>query len=164
MFRIGSSWKTFLWRSMMCFSVNNFCYLITFDWKLILLDIRMAIPACFVAPFAWKTVSQPLILRYCLSLSWRCVSCRQKNAGSYLHIQSVIFLVNWICRCYKIWRKSDCYFLLFLLLEVELCLCGYLLLGLLITFLLFLGCSFPPCVSVFHLLSVVGLDLWKDIV
>ena len=31
-----------------------------------------------------------------------------------------------------------------------------------ITFLLFLGCSFPPCVGVFHLLSFVGLDLWKD--
>ena len=28
-------------------------------------------------------------------------------------------------------RKSDCYFLLFLLLEVKLCLCGCLLLGLL---------------------------------
>jgi len=28
----------------------------------------------------------------------------------------------------------------------------------------FLGCTFPPCVGVFHLLSFVGLDLWKDIV
>ena len=27
----------------------------------------------------------------------------------------------------------------------------------------FLGCSFPPCVSVFHLLYFVGLDLWKYI-
>jgi hypothetical protein len=33
-----------------------------------------------------------------------------------------------------------------------------------ITFLLFLGCSFPPCVGFFHLLSFVGLDLWKNIV
>ena len=51
-------------------------------------------------------------------------------------------------------------------LEVELCLCGYLLLvcGKKTTFLLFLGCSFSPCVGVFHLFSFVGLDLWKDIV
>jgi hypothetical protein len=32
------------------------------------------------------------------------------------------------------------------------------------TFLLFLECSFSPCVGVFHVLSFVGLDLWKDIV
>jgi hypothetical protein len=31
-------------------------------------------------------------------------------------------------------------------------------------FFLFLGCHFPPCVEVFHLLYFVGLDLWKDIV
>jgi hypothetical protein len=30
-----------------------------------------------------------------------------------------------------------------------------------INFLLFHGCSFPPCVGVFHLLSFIGLDLWK---
>ena len=41
-----------------------------------------------------------------------------------------------------------------------LCLCGYLLLGSLkeVTFLLFLVCSFPPCVVVFTLLSFLGLD------
>ena len=33
-----------------------------------------------------------------------------------------------------------------------------------ITFLLFLGHSFPSCVGVFHLLSFVELDLWKDTV
>jgi hypothetical protein len=31
-------------------------------------------------------------------------------------------------------------------------------------FLPFLGCTFPPCVGVLHLLSFVGLDLWRDIV
>jgi hypothetical protein len=65
----------------------------------------------------------------------------------------------------EILRNSYCCFLLLLLLEAELCLCGYLLLGLLKDYFLdFLGCSFPPCVGVFHLLSFVGLDLWKDIV
>jgi hypothetical protein len=29
--------------------------------------------------------------------------------------------------------------------------------------LLFLGYSFPPCVRVYHLLSFVGLDLWRNI-
>ena len=53
--------------------------------------------------------------------------------------------------------KEKRYFLLFLLLGVELCLCGYLLLGLLRDyFLLFLECRFPPCVGVFNLLSFVG--------
>jgi hypothetical protein len=33
-----------------------------------------------------------------------------------------------------------------------------------ITFLIFLGCSFPFGVGVFHLFSFEGLDLWKDIV
>jgi Ethanolamine utilization protein EutJ (predicted chaperonin) len=33
-----------------------------------------------------------------------------------------------------------------------------------ITLLFFLGCSFPHCVGIFHLLSFVGLDFWKDIV
>ena len=28
----------------------------------------------------------------------------------------------------------------------------------------FLGCSSPPCVGVFHLLSFEGLGLWKDVV
>jgi hypothetical protein len=28
----------------------------------------------------------------------------------------------------------------------------------------FLGCNFPPCVRIFHLLSFVGLDLWRDTV
>jgi hypothetical protein len=49
-----------------------------------------------------------------------------------------------------------------LLLEVDLCLCAYLLLSLLKDYTL--GSCFPPCVGVLHLLSFVGLDLWKDTV
>jgi hypothetical protein len=58
-------------------------------------------------------------------------------------------------------KKTDWCFLLVLLLKLELFLCGYLLLGLLKEdyFLLFLVCSFLPCVGVFHLLSFVGLGL-----
>jgi hypothetical protein len=31
--------------------------------KVDLFDIRMAIPACFLGPFAWKIVFQPFTLR-----------------------------------------------------------------------------------------------------
>jgi hypothetical protein len=50
--------------------------------------------------------------------------------------------------------------------EEELCVCGYLLLSLLkedYFLVFFLGCSFHPCVGVFRLLSFEGLDLWKDV-
>jgi hypothetical protein len=36
--------------------------------------------------------------------------------------------------------------------------------GFLFVCLFVFSCSFPPCVEVFHLLSFMGLDLWKDIV
>ena len=38
-------------------------FLITFGWKFTLFDIRIATPACFLGPFAWKFFSQPFILR-----------------------------------------------------------------------------------------------------
>jgi hypothetical protein len=57
------------------------------------------------------------------------------------------------------------YYYFFFLLEMELCLFGYLLLVLLKGyFLVFLGCNFSLYVGVFHLLSFVWLNLWKDIV
>jgi hypothetical protein len=68
----------------------------------------------------------------------------QQNVGSPLRIQSVtlclliVELSPLILRDVK--EKNDCCFLLFLLLEVELCLCGSLLFGVLkknIIFLLF---------------------------
>ena len=63
--------------------------LIDFSLKSVLLDIRMATPACFLGPFAWKTFSQPFTLSRCLSLWLRCVSCKQQNVGSCFHIQSL---------------------------------------------------------------------------
>ena len=44
---------------------------ITLVWKSILFDIRMATPAFFFRPFAWKIVFQPFTLMWCLSLSLR---------------------------------------------------------------------------------------------
>ena len=63
-------------------------------------------------------------------------------------------------------RNSDCCFLLFLLLEVELCLCGSLLLGFLKEncFSAFSKLWFPSSYWIFPFLSFVGLDLWNDIV
>ena len=63
--------------------------LIDYSLKSILLDIRMATPACFLGPFAWKTFSQPFTLSRCLSLWLRCVSCKQQNVGSCFRIQSL---------------------------------------------------------------------------
>ena len=87
MFRIETfSWWIFPLMNMKCPSSS--C-LITFGWKSILLDIRMATPACFLGPFAYKSFFLPFTLRQCLSMFLRCVSCMQQNAGSCLHIQSV---------------------------------------------------------------------------
>jgi hypothetical protein len=60
-FRIeSSSWKILPLMSMNCHSLP---FLITLGWKLILFDIRMATPACFFRPFAWKIVFHPFTLR-----------------------------------------------------------------------------------------------------
>jgi hypothetical protein len=52
-------------------SASSLC-LITFGWKSVLSAIRMASPACFHRPFAWKTFIQT-----------------QQNSGSCVCIQSV---------------------------------------------------------------------------
>jgi hypothetical protein len=60
-FRIeSSSWKILPLMSMKCSSLS---FLITLGWKSILFDIRMATPACFFWPFAWKIVFQLFTLR-----------------------------------------------------------------------------------------------------
>ena len=63
--------------------------LIDFSLKSILLDIRTAIPCCFLGPFAWKTFFQPFTLSRCLSLWLRCVSRKQQSVGSCCRIQSL---------------------------------------------------------------------------
>ena len=80
--------------SLFTIATNSIKYLspslrIDFSLKSILLEIRMATPACFLGPFAWKTFSQPFTLSRCLSLRLRCVSCKQQNVGSCFCIQSL---------------------------------------------------------------------------
>jgi hypothetical protein len=45
------------------YEVSLLVFLITLGWKSILFDIRMATPACFFIPFAWKIVFQLFTLR-----------------------------------------------------------------------------------------------------
>jgi hypothetical protein len=55
---------SFCWTcSLMSIKCPSSFLLINFGWRAILLDIRMAIPAFFSDPFAWKTFFQPFILR-----------------------------------------------------------------------------------------------------
>jgi hypothetical protein len=68
-------------------------HLITFGYKSILLDIRMATTACFLGSFAWKPFCQSFSLKQFLSLLFWCVSCMQQNAGYCLHIQDLLAYV-----------------------------------------------------------------------
>ena len=48
------------------FRFSNFVayrHLLNFGWKSILLDVRKAIPACFLDPSAWKNPFKPFTLR-----------------------------------------------------------------------------------------------------
>ena len=122
----------------------------------IFLDIRMPTPACFLGPLAWKTFSTPLVWDSICLCHWGVfLVCSKMLDPVYISNLLAFLLGNCVLWCWEILKKSDCCFLVLLLLKVELCLCGYLLIGLLmkITFLLFLGCSFPPYVGVFHLFS-----------
>ena len=152
--------------SMKCPSLS---FLMTFGWKSILFDIRMATPACFLEPFAWKIVFQRFTLRYCLSLPLRWISCIQQNAGLCLHSQSVIlclFIGELIPL--MLWDSKETWLLLLVIFVFR----GRIMLPWLSSFkfverllsYFFLGCSIPPCVGVFHLLSFVRPYLWEDIV
>ena len=105
----------------------------------------------------------------CLSLSLRCLSCMQQNAGSCLRIQSVslcLFIRELSSLMLRDIKEK------WLLLPVIFVVRGRIMFVWLSSFgfverllsCFFLGCSFPSCVGVFHPLSFVGLDLWKDIV
>ena len=164
-FRIeSSSWRILPLMSMKCPSLS---FLMTLGWKSILLDIRMATPACFFRPFAWKIVFQPFTLRQCLSFSLRWVSCQQQKVGSCFCSQSVS-LCHFIGELSLLILRDikEKYLLLpvIFVVRVGFCSCGCLPLGLLKAFFLFLGCIFCPSVGIFPLLFCHGilrvLRLW----
>ena len=79
------------WEFLVDFSLDEYempylNFLITFGWKSILFDIRMAIPACFLELFPWKIVFFEVV---CLSLSLRWLSCIPQTVGSFICIQYV---------------------------------------------------------------------------
>jgi hypothetical protein len=74
---------------LMSVKCPSLSFLITWCWKSILFDIRMATPASFLELFAGKIVFQHFIQKFCLSLSLSSVSCMQQNVRSYLCIQSI---------------------------------------------------------------------------
>jgi hypothetical protein len=130
-------------------------FLITLGWKSILFDIRMGTPACFFRPFACKIVFQPFILRWCLSFSMRWISCKQQNVGSCLCSQSVSLWLFIGELSPLILRKSNCCFLLFLLLESAFCSCDFLLLDLLKDY--FLAFSSAWFLFLYWFFSVINL-------
>jgi hypothetical protein len=81
-----SSWWIFPLMSMKCPSMS---LLISFGLNSILLDIRVATPACFLGTFALKIFFQVFTLRKYLPLTLRCVCGVQQNYGEYFCIHSV---------------------------------------------------------------------------
>ena len=90
-------------------------HLITFGWKSILLDIRMATQLVSSDQFLEK-LSSLFTLRLYLSLPLRFLSCRRQNAGSFLCNQVLAwgFLFwNWVHWCWDILKQmivSSSYF------------------------------------------------------
>ena len=112
------NWDTIL--VDLCFDkydVSFLTYFYYFWLKSILLDIRMATPACFLVLFTWKIFPHPFTLRQCLSLLLRCVSYTQQNEESCFCIHSVslwkFLLENWVHLCWEILMSTNCLFLLF---------------------------------------------------
>ena len=128
---------------------------------------------------ALKIVFQSFTQRYWLSVSLKCVSCKQQNVGSCLHIQSVslCLFVGKLSLSILIHNEEKLFllpvFVVFvvvlwlwlLLLEVELCSYGYFW-GFVKGRLLccFHMEKFPSLFSIFKFLLFVWLDWWKYIV
>lgn len=106
-------------------------FLITFGWMSILFSIRMATLACFLQLFDWNfflALYSELVSVFVTEVCFQYAA----NSGSCLHIHSVSFcpfIGNIIPLILRNSRDQLLCFLLFLLWEVELCLCDYFLLG-----------------------------------
>ena len=108
--------------------------------------------------FYYSEVVSVFVTEVCFLYAAKCWVCS--------HIQSVGL-------CLFIWELSplmlrDISILLLVIVVVRgriifVCLCLPWVCCKNINFLVFLGCSLHPCVGVFHLLSILGLDSCKDI-
>ena len=118
----------------MCMKCTSLSFLITLGWKSILFNIRMASLPCFFRLFALKIFFQPFTLRQCLSFSLRWVSCKQQNVGSCLCSQSISLCLFIGKLSPSMLRNIKQQLLLLPVISVvrgRICMCGYLLLGLL---------------------------------
>jgi hypothetical protein len=126
---------------------SSLTFLIAFGGKLTVFDIIIAIPDCFLGPFAWKLFFAALYSEV-VSVFDRYISCLQQNAGSCLCIQSVslcLFIGQLIPLMLRAIKEK------WLLLPVIFVRGGIMFMWLFlwgvcwkkITFLFFLGCSFP---------------------
>jgi hypothetical protein len=128
--------------------------LITFYWKSTLLDNKMATPACFLEPFAWKKFPSLLLWSNVCFCHWNVFPVCWKMLYP-IYISSlwvyVFLLWNWVHWCWEILGTNYCWFLLFLFLELELWLCVSLLLCLLWkdSFLAFSWVQFPSLCCTF---------------
>jgi hypothetical protein len=91
--------RYFLWQ---LWHVLPYLFLITFVWKLILLNIRMATPACFLGSFSWNFLPS-LLLWYsvCLCYWGTFPVCRKILGRVYIYSLLVyaFSLGNWVLRC-----------------------------------------------------------------
>jgi len=72
-------WEIFFWCSftLMNMKCSSPSLLTTSGWTSILLDIRMAIPAYFLGPFAWWNFVSPLLSGVCLCHRQHCLPPRR---------------------------------------------------------------------------------------
>ena len=121
------------------------------EWLLKLVSWDYLLEKLFSSPLLWGSV--------CLC-HWGVFPVCSKMLGP-VYVSSLLVYVfllgNWVHWCWEKLRKSNCCFLLFLLLKLALCSCGCLLLGLLRDYLL----AFPRTwfLSLYWFFSVV--ILWR---
>jgi len=97
-------------------------YSLILEWLLRLISGNYLLGKLFSSLLLWGSI--------CLC-HWGVFSVCSKMLGPlyiFTLLLYVLLLGNWVHWCWEILLTNDCYFLLFLLLKVELCLCFHLLL------------------------------------
>jgi hypothetical protein len=94
----------------------------------------MANPVCFLGPFAWNFFSAfyaELVFVFVTEVCFL-YAAKFMSLISISSLLAYVFLLgDWVHWSWEILKANNCWFLLFLLLEVVLCLCDSLILGLL---------------------------------